>query len=45
MACALENDAISSQSSKTNLKLFEEFTNHEELEDYVKNLEFRSATY
>ena len=35
MACALENDATSSQSSKTNWTLLEEFTTHEELEDYV----------
>ena len=43
MACALENDATSSHSAKTNLTILEEFTNHEELENYTKNLEFRSA--
>ena len=43
MACALENDATSSQSLKWTL--LKEFTNHEELEDYVKNIRFRSASY
>ena len=47
MACAFENEtnSSSSQSSKTDWTLLEEFTSREVLKEYLKNLEFHSATY